>query len=389
MPMNVYDSEYQLDHLGGQGHFRDSNKASIGIRLLFAALVVFLFAGLGMGLGVAFRWANPRLYQSDAKIFIEGSQVFATRDQNPTNNDLVTSPEYYVSIIKSNLILVPAIKSGEFEKFEIFTDSQPLQSLREGNALLVENATPNSDSGVIRLTFTGYNPEECRMVLIGVIDSLKQYVRNSNDRQKRSTERPSRLLTDTTDQLKKVTDEIQSLTSSSISEASNRAEEDHNPRTELLLGIKRERVKTQVALTHAKAEKSGSVGELPESDQNQIKKLEEKIAQLRLAESEFEKSIIAGQPRLKQIQEDRLERLKKERDRLESLYNTLLEKLQETDAINTVNRRHVVVLDPPASNPPLVGLNSATCSAIGLILGGLVGIFVATVGLIVSLLLWK
>lgn len=238
--MNVNDSEYQP---GGQAQQLDRKKPSIGKRLLLAALVVILFAGLGMGLGMSYRWVSPCLYQSDAKIFVDERQLPMAQGQNRSNIDLATS-EKYMSIIKSNLVLVDAIKSGKFEDFEIFEGSEPLQPLRD--RLLVEKADTRSDSGVIRLVFSGSNPEECKQVLAGVIDSFKQYIRNSDDAKKRPTERLQRSLNDTLDRLKKVEGEIKSLTSTPTSEATNRAEEGHNPFSEMLLKLKAEQSRLEV-----------------------------------------------------------------------------------------------------------------------------------------------
>ncbi|MDB2686418.1 hypothetical protein N9Y42_04345 [Mariniblastus sp.] len=385
--MNTNDSECHLDHLSGQAPQLDRKKPSIAKRLLLAALVVFLFAGLGMGLGMAYRLVNPRLYQSEAKIFVDERRPLVAYGQERSNIDLGTS-EKYLSIIKSDQVLVDVIESGKFKNFETFKGSEPLQLLRNG--LLVEKENTRSNSGVIQLVFSGSNPEECKMVLNGVIASFNQYIRDSNDAQKRPTEKLQRSLNDTTDELKYVEDEIQTLTSSPLIRTPSSAEERHNSLTEILLKTKQDRVKTQVALAYAEAEVSDT-DELPQADQNQIKQLEDKIASLRLEEAELLKKILKGQPRLNQVSDQgkRLEKLRRKRDRLQALYDTLIEKLSETTALNEHLWQQLSVLDPPTADPELVGLNSATCSAIGLILGGLVGIFVATVGLIVSLLLWK
>ena len=144
--------------------------------------VILFFALLGIGLSVLYFFKAPKTYESTSKIVVDEKNApsMNASDQSAFINEV--SMENYLQKLKSELILKPAIASGKFENMETFKKKDKfdiLSELREEDNFSVKPADPKSNSGVMRLAFTGPDPVECQEVLTEIVESFKNHIRDT------------------------------------------------------------------------------------------------------------------------------------------------------------------------------------------------------------------
>ena len=135
-------------------------------------LIVF-FTLLGLALSLVFFFKAPKTYRSEAKVFVDEKSAPSLNEDNMGQNTV----EKYIEILRSAATLKSAIKDGRFERMEIFEDSDSiLRDLRDGKTLAAKSADVKANSGVIRISFDGSNPEETQEVLDSVVKSFGEYI---------------------------------------------------------------------------------------------------------------------------------------------------------------------------------------------------------------------
>ena len=149
-----------------------------------AGLIIF-FVLVGIGLSLLYFFKAPKTYESTSKIFVDEKNAPSMNgggDQSAFMSEI--SMENYLQKLKSTLILQPAIASGKFKKMETFEASEQdtddiLFKLREGKAYRVTPADTKSSSGVMKLSFKGPDPEECKQVLESIVASFEDHIRDT------------------------------------------------------------------------------------------------------------------------------------------------------------------------------------------------------------------
>ena len=144
--------------------------------------VIVFFTLLGIGLSLLYYFKAPKTYQSTSKIFVDEKNApsMNSADQNVLLNEI--SVENYLQKLKSTLILKPAIANGKFQNMKTFEEDDTddiLFDLREGKNYRVTPADIKSNSGVMKLTFNGPDPAECKKVLTEIVDSFKNHIRDT------------------------------------------------------------------------------------------------------------------------------------------------------------------------------------------------------------------
>lgn len=137
--------------------------------------LILFFVFLGTAASLVFFFQAPKTYRSEAKVFIdEQSAPGIDDDKRRGTQDTV---EKHIEILHSAATLSRAIEDGKFGKMEIFEESESiLRTLLDGKVLNAKSADVKSNSGVIRISFDGANPEETQKVLAAVVDSFGVYI---------------------------------------------------------------------------------------------------------------------------------------------------------------------------------------------------------------------
>ena len=142
-------------------------------------LIVF-FVLLCTGLSILYYAKAPKTYQSTAKIFIDEKSAPSVNSNDRESFAGDTTIEKYLQTLKSTLILQPAIDDGKFYDMEVFKGTEDiLYNLREGKSFAVKPADTKSNSGVIKLSFSGNNKEECQEVLDAIVSSFNSYIQST------------------------------------------------------------------------------------------------------------------------------------------------------------------------------------------------------------------
>ena len=147
-----------------------------------AGVIVF-FTLLGIGLSLLYYFKAPKVYESTCKVFVDEKNAPSMgADQSAFVNEVST--ENYLQKLKSTMILKPAIISGKFKDMTTFVSSENdvddvLFELREGSDYLVAPADTKSTSGVMKLSFTGPDPDECKQVLESIKVSFENHIRDT------------------------------------------------------------------------------------------------------------------------------------------------------------------------------------------------------------------
>ena len=135
--------------------------------------LIMFFTLMGIALALLFFFKAPKTYRSEAKVFVDEKSAPSISDDNFVQNTV----EKYIEILRSSATLKHAIKDGRFERMEIFEDSDSiLRDLRDGESLVAKSADVKTNSGVIRISFDGSNPEETQEVLKAVVTAFGQYI---------------------------------------------------------------------------------------------------------------------------------------------------------------------------------------------------------------------
>lgn len=144
------------------------------VRRKFWGILFFVLAGIA--LSVLYYLKAPKTYESRAKLFVDEKSASAIVG-DPTSLAAETSVEKYMQTLKSTLILSPAIENGEFHELKSFEEANDiLYKLREGRAFSVSYADPSFDSGVIKLSYRGPDPEECQHIVGSIVESFDQHI---------------------------------------------------------------------------------------------------------------------------------------------------------------------------------------------------------------------
>jgi succinoglycan biosynthesis transport protein ExoP len=175
----------------------------------------FLIAGcivLGIVVSVAYFLMAPQTYESTAKIFVDEKNApsIDSSRRDPVEESKTTK---YMQIIKSTLVLKPAIENGEFEKLVSFQDEDDvLYLLREETDFDVQPASRTEDSGVIKISFQGRDAADCKLVLAEILDSFDEYIASTTKSLGGETTRlVEKMQGHFTGRLKQVNAEIKSL----------------------------------------------------------------------------------------------------------------------------------------------------------------------------------
>lgn len=135
-------------------------------------LIVF-FTLLGIGLALLFFFKAPKTYRSEAKVFIDDRTIPSFADMDHSQNSI----ERYIEILRSTRTLNDAIGDGKLERMGIFEEvDSVLRYLRDGKALIAKSADVKSNSGVIRISFDGADPEETQLVLESILKAFGHYI---------------------------------------------------------------------------------------------------------------------------------------------------------------------------------------------------------------------
>jgi len=148
------------------------------VRRSFWLILFFLL--LCTGLSILYYAKAPKTYQSTAKIFIDEKSAPSVNSNDRESFAGDTTIEKYLQTLKSTLILQPAIENGGFYDMEVFSNTQDiLYNLREQKSFAVVPADTKSNSGVIKLSFSGSNKDECQKVLDAIVDSFNSHIRST------------------------------------------------------------------------------------------------------------------------------------------------------------------------------------------------------------------
>lgn len=137
--------------------------------------LINFFVLLGIAAALVYYFKSPKLYMSTARIEVDEKSAPSI---NSNDNDMFASEsplERYLVKLKSTQILQPAVEQGGFEKLKTFEETEDIVAyLRENkSALIAKPADTKSNSGVIKLSFEGPNPDDCQKVLESVIESFE------------------------------------------------------------------------------------------------------------------------------------------------------------------------------------------------------------------------
>jgi capsular exopolysaccharide synthesis family protein len=213
------------------------------------------FVLVGIGLSLLYFVKAPKTYQSTSKIFVDEKSPPAMNASDGDSYVKETSIEQYLVTLKSTKILAPAISSGEFGGLDTFIECEDiLYELREGTSLAVKPADSKSNSGVIKLSFTGKNQEECKLILEEVVDSFDQHIKSTTKNIGGETaELVGRVQNEMLTRLNEVEEEIQTLMSRpELLNIDGRIVNPHQVQlsmmNEELQALRRERIKNQARI---------------------------------------------------------------------------------------------------------------------------------------------
>lgn len=424
--------------------------------------IITFFVLMGLAASMLYFFKAPRTYESRARIFVDEKKasVMSSNDGDSFTTD--ASIEKYLVTIKSSKILKPAIAKGKFHELETFEETNDiLASLVQSKALLAKPADTKANSGVIKLSFRGPNPEECREVLNEVVGSFDDYIKSTT---KHIGGETAQLVTQVRDdvfkQLNDVDAEIKKLMAQpGILIIDGRVSDPHQMQLTLmhqdLHEIQRERIKLQARVKNVRADQAsgkdlssliadiiretadvksggayastqtqlvqlkiqeqdllnqfgadhpdvrqirqtisvvenmkvqeaasmnGAMGQVGGADivTDYVNQLNQRIALIFSEEEILDKSIKAEQSQSTSISAvvENLNGLERKRERLETVFNTINERLNEIDVFKEHLWRNLSVLDP-ASVGEQVAPSLMMSLAAGLFLGTLMGMFFA------------
>jgi len=145
--------------------------------------IILFFVLLGIGATMLYYFKAPKTFQSTARIYVDekSSSVINSGDGDSfVNSD--ASIEKYLVIIKSTEIIKPAMEAGKFHQLDTFADCNDiLRNLLESKSLMVKPADTKGNSGVMKLTFRGPDPEESKQILDHLITSFDNYIRSTTE----------------------------------------------------------------------------------------------------------------------------------------------------------------------------------------------------------------
>lgn len=226
------------------------------VKRKFGLILFFVIAGVA--LSAVYFFKAPKTYRSVAKIFVDEKNASVVGDGESFANE--TAIEQYLITLKSTKILAPAIKAGKFSEYEIFAETEDiLTSLRDGNALTAKPADTKTKSGVIKLAFTGADPEECQKVVEYIVQSFDSHIkattRNVGGESARLVEKVQKEMLS---RLNEVEEEIQTLMASpEILNVEGQVVNPHQLQLSMLLqdlhDLRRDRTKLQARIQNVVA----------------------------------------------------------------------------------------------------------------------------------------
>ena len=138
--------------------------------------LIFFFVLLCTALSLVYYFKVDKTYESTAKIFVDEKHAPSV-NANDRDASKETPIEKHLQTLKSTLILKPAIEDGRFYDFDVFKDTADiLQHLRDQDDFTAKPADTKSNSGVIKLAFSGKTKEECQKVLDAIIKSFDNHI---------------------------------------------------------------------------------------------------------------------------------------------------------------------------------------------------------------------
>ena len=401
----------------------------------------------------------PKTYQSTAKIFIDEKKAPSVNSNDRESLAAEQTTEKYLQTLKSTLILEPAIEDGEFYDMQVFEETDDiLYYLKEKSGFTVKSADSKSNSGVIKMSFDGGTPEECKEVLEAIVASFSDHIEsttkniggeNADIVQKAQDEWLSRL-TEVEKEIEKlsvrpelltvdgrVTDPYQMQLSLMHNDLHNLRSERHKiiaeienvqrrhaaglPCDDLVseimaettdvsdgayartqdelvqLRVKQDEllnqygndhpeirsVRRQIAtvermkaqeLASIRAGKAGN-GVDPDMVATFLDKKNRKVELLLSEERQIESQVTAIQGKSTSVSSlvEKLNALKRERERLEIGYAAIIERMSELNALKEHLWRNLSILDPP-SIAEVIAPELTICLGVGLFLGALSGI---------------
>ncbi len=136
--------------------------------------LILFFTLLGIALALLFFFKAPKTYRSTAKVFVDEKSAPSLNDGDGFAQNTV---EKYIEVLRSTATLKHAVSDGKFERMEIFEDvDSVIRYLRDGKSLIAKSADVKSNSGVIKISFDGGNPEETQKVLKSVVAAFGNYI---------------------------------------------------------------------------------------------------------------------------------------------------------------------------------------------------------------------
>lgn len=420
--------------------------------------LILFFVLLCIGLSVLYYAKAPKTYQSTAKIFIDEKSAPSVNSNDRESFAGDTTIEKYIQTLKSTLILQPAIEDGNFYNMEVFEETEDiLRELREEKNFTVRSADIKSNSGVLKLTFSGSSKAECQEVLDAIIASFNSHIEsttkniggeNADIVQKAQDQWLSRL--------KIVEEEIEKLSvSPELITVDGRVTNPHQLQLSLLFGdlhnLKSERNKIAARVENVRRDQalgkssvdlvSEIMAETSEVSEGAYARVQDQLVQLRVEEQELLNQFGNDHPQLRSVRRkietveqmrtqelasirggqtgvgvdpnlvvtffekmerkiqlikseeqqieaqitgiqqkstsvsaivEKLNALKRERERLEVGYAAIIERMSELNALKEHLWRNLSVLDPP-SMAEVVAPKLSLCLAAGLFLGSLMG----------------
>ena len=406
----------------------------------------------------------PKTFQSTARIFVDekSASVINSNDGDSFVNE--TSIEKYLVIIKSTEIIEPAMIAGKFHELDTFADCNDiLRTLRESKALSAKPADTKANSGVIKLTFRGPDPEESKLILKHLVESFGKYIKSTTENIGGETAKlVQEVQTGVAKQLNDVEEEINLLKSMPgillvdgrvVDPQQNQLTFMHHDLNELrrerikiearvkninddraqgknledlvneirretdsssggayttthseLVKLKMEkdqltsqfgpdhpelrRIENQIRtveamkVSEASAMASGSASAFGETDivSDFLKQMDNKVALIASEEASLDAAIKAAQAETGKVSAviENLSSLERKRERHETAYNTIMERLSEINAYKGHLWRNMQELDPPSVGEQVAPSLPISLAA-GLFLGSLMGLLFAMI----------
>jgi len=407
--------------------------------------IILFFVLLGVGATMLYYFKAPKTFQSTARIFVDekSASVINSGDGDSFVNE--TSIEKYLVIIKSTEIIKPAMEAGKFHQLDTFADCNDiLRTLRESKALGAKPADTKANSGVIKLTFRGPDPNEGQHILDCLIESFGDYIQSTTENIGGET---ASLVQEVQDgvakQLNEVEEEINSIKAMpGILLVDGRVVDPHQMQLTLmhqdLHELRRERIKIEARTRNIEADRAlgknledlvseirresdsssggayttthGQLVELSIKEQDLLvqlkareatamasggvtnefgeadivgdflKQMENKITLIASEEASLLESIEAEQADTGKVAAiiEKLSSAERKRERHETAYNTIMERLSEINAYKGHLWRNMQELDPPSVGEQVAPSLPISLAA-GLFLGSLMGLLFAMI----------